>query len=84
MGKLVLKLAQDPMAKKCGILQPEDSLEGTTLQEYLDMYKKPISDDSMQAILQLTEVVVDKKKNKRPKIRRPCPRTKTSCLLLGN
>jgi hypothetical protein len=38
-GKFVLKLAQDLIAKKCGIVSNEESLDDTTLQQYLDMYK---------------------------------------------
>jgi hypothetical protein len=59
-GKYVLKLAQDLIAKKCGIVQDEDSLEETTLQQYLDMYKKPLPNSSMQAILKLPEVAAEK------------------------
>jgi hypothetical protein len=58
-------LAQDLIAKKCGILQNEDSLEDQTLQQYLDMYKKPLPDSSMQAILNLSEVASESKKKRR-------------------
>jgi hypothetical protein len=35
-----------------------------TLNQYLQMYKKPLSDSSMQAILKLSEVAVEKKEKK--------------------
>jgi hypothetical protein len=63
-GKSVIKLAQDLVAKKCGIIQEEDTLDDMTLQEYLHMYKKPLTKDSMEAIIQLTEVAQEKKKKK--------------------
>jgi hypothetical protein len=63
-GKLVLKLIQYLVAKKCGLLQTEDPQEDMTLQQYLNMFKEPLSDNSMQAILKLTEVAVGKEKKK--------------------
>jgi hypothetical protein len=50
------------------IVVDEDSLDDITLQQYLDIYKKPLPDSSMQAILKLSEVVTEnKKKNKKSK-----------------
>jgi hypothetical protein len=66
-GKTVLKLAQDPIAKRCGIVPNEESLDDTTLQRYLDMYKKPLPRTFMQAILKLSEVASEKKKKKKGK-----------------
>jgi hypothetical protein len=67
-GKPVLKLAQDLVAKRRGVLQDNQNLEGMTLQKYLDMYKKPLSDDSMEAIKKLAEIAEeDKKKKKKAK-----------------
>jgi sugar diacid utilization regulator len=82
-GKSAQKLAQDLVAKKCGILQSDDSLEDTTLQDYLDMYKKPLSDDSMQAILQLTEVAVEKKKKKKTKDKKTLTKSHNKFLAAG-
>jgi hypothetical protein len=61
-------LAQDLVAKKCGILEEDQSLEAMTLQNYLDHYKQPLTDYSLEAKQKLTEVVVEKKKrrNKKP------------------
>jgi hypothetical protein len=70
------------VAKKSGLLQPDDSLEDTTLQDYLDMYKKPLYDDSMQAILQLTEVAVEKKK-KKGKDKKTLPKSHNKLLAAG-
>jgi hypothetical protein len=64
-GKSVLKLAQDLVAKKCGIIQGEEALDEMTLQDYLNLYKVPLSKDSMEAIVKLTEVVKEKKKTMR-------------------
>jgi hypothetical protein len=64
-GKPVIKLAQDLIAKRCGIVPEEDTLEEITLQQYLDMHKKPLPDSSMLAILKLSEVITEKKKKKK-------------------
>jgi hypothetical protein len=37
-GKTVIKLAQDLVARKCGVIQEEEALEQMTLQKYLDLY----------------------------------------------
>jgi ABC-type transport system involved in cytochrome bd biosynthesis fused ATPase/permease subunit len=63
-GKSKVKLAQELVDKKCGVIQEEDHLEAMTLQEYLDLYKEPLTDKSMEAILKLSEVATEKKKNK--------------------
>jgi hypothetical protein len=36
-----------------------------TLQQYLQLYKKPLSENSMDAIHKLTEVAVNKNNNKK-------------------
>jgi hypothetical protein len=63
-GKSVVNLAQDLVARKCGIIQEEENLDDMTLKDYMNMYKKPLSKDSMGAILKLTEVAQEKKKKK--------------------
>jgi hypothetical protein len=62
-GKSVANLAQNLIAQKCGILEEDERLENLTLRQYLVMYKKPLDDQATEAILKLTEVVVEKKKN---------------------
>jgi hypothetical protein len=52
------------VAKKCGIIKENDSLDNLTLQQYVDMYKQPLIDQSMEVILKLSEVAVDKEKKK--------------------
>jgi hypothetical protein len=64
-GKTITMLAQDLIAKKCGVISEEGTLEYLTLQQYLDLYKKPLSEPEMEAILELTEVAKEKKKKKR-------------------
>jgi hypothetical protein len=51
--KHVIKLAQELLAKKCGVIDEEKELDCMTLQNYIDMYKRPLSEDSMEAIKKL-------------------------------
>jgi hypothetical protein len=39
-------------------------MDDMTLQQYINMYKQPLNESSMKAILQLTEVAVEKKKKR--------------------
>jgi hypothetical protein len=66
-GKAIVKLAQDLVVKKCGILQEEESLDVMTLQQYQNIYNQPLTDQSPKAIQKLTEVVVEMKKKKKMK-----------------
>jgi hypothetical protein len=52
------------IGKKCGIVKESESLEQMTLQQYMNMYKEPLVDDSMNAILNLTEVAEEKEKKR--------------------
>jgi hypothetical protein len=63
-GNSVTKMAQDLIVKKCGIIEEEETLDSMTLQQYLQLYKKPLSENSMDAIHKLTEVAVNKNKKK--------------------
>jgi hypothetical protein len=45
-------------------MQEDETLEGMTLQQYIDMYKQPISENSRETILKLSEVAMEKKKKK--------------------
>jgi hypothetical protein len=74
--KSVTRLVQDLVAKKCGVLSNDDSLDYMILHQYLQLYKQPLSEDS-QAIIKLAEVAVDKhnkkgksKKNKKEKLKK--------------
>jgi hypothetical protein len=51
-------------------------MDDMTLQQYINMYKKPLNENSMEAILQLTEVAVEKNK-KKSKASRTSKTTKT-------
>jgi uridine kinase len=42
-------------------------LDSMTLQQYLDMYKQPMSEESIEAITKLSEVIVEKKKKEKKK-----------------
>jgi hypothetical protein len=64
-GKTIVKLAQDLVVKKCGILQEEESLDVMTLQQYQNIYNQPLTDQSPKAIQKLTEVAVEMKNKKK-------------------
>jgi hypothetical protein len=57
-------LAQEVLAKKWEILDVEKEMEKPTLQQYIDIYKKPLSQPAIMAIKKLTEVAEMKKKKK--------------------
>jgi hypothetical protein len=68
--KPVIKLAQELVAKKWGILEEEKEMDNMTLQQYIDMYKQPLNEDALDAIQALTKVADDvnsKKKKKKDK-----------------
>jgi hypothetical protein len=74
------------VVKKCGIIQQNQSLDNMTLNQYLHLYKKIISDDSMQAIMKLTDIATEKieKKKKTPKVKvKKDKKDKTKNLLAG-
>jgi hypothetical protein len=73
--KSMVKLAQYLLAKKCGIIDEEENLDAMTLQQYLDVYKKPLTEESVEAIHKLTEIAVQKKKKKKSKM--PLSKTKS-------
>jgi hypothetical protein len=64
-GKSILKKVQELIARKCGIVEEDKELDNTTLQQYVEMYKQPLSKESMQAIVDLTEVINARKKKKK-------------------
>jgi hypothetical protein len=63
-GKIVVRMAQDLIAKKWGITPPDRSLDDMTLKQYLEVYKKPLSETAMNVVSKLAEVEVNKKKIK--------------------
>lgn len=64
-NKHTVKLAQEVLAKKWGILDHDKALEELTLQQYLDIYRKPLTPGAMEAIKKLTHVAQQKKKQKK-------------------
>jgi hypothetical protein len=66
-GKTIIKQAQELVAKKCGIVQEDKEMDSMTLQQYLDMYKQPLLNESMEAIVKLIEMTEEKKKKKMDK-----------------
>jgi hypothetical protein len=46
-GNAISKLAQELLAKKYGINFEDESLDNLTLQQYMDLYKQPLSEKSM-------------------------------------
>lgn len=65
LNKPVVKLAQEALAVKWGILEDSQALDDLTLKQYIDIYKKPLSVEAMAAISKLTEVASKKKKMKK-------------------
>jgi hypothetical protein len=61
-GKTIIKQAQELVAKKCGIVEEDKEMDSMTLQQYLDMYKQPLLNESMEAIVKLIEMTEEKKK----------------------
>jgi hypothetical protein len=55
------------VARKCGITEEDQELEDLTLQQYIDMYKHPLSEESMATVMKLTEVAQGKQKKKKDK-----------------
>lgn len=55
-GKTIVQMAQELVAKKCGIIREEQEFDTMTLQQYFDMYKLLLTKGSRGAILKLTEV----------------------------
>jgi hypothetical protein len=47
------------------MISEDDTMDDLTLQQYLDLFKKPLSEPEMEAILELTDLVKEKKKKKR-------------------
>jgi hypothetical protein len=66
---------KDTKVKKCGIVEEEKQLYSRTLQQYLDMYKQSLSEESLEAIIKLSEVAVEKKKKKKEKKKIDKPKT---------
>jgi hypothetical protein len=62
-----MKKAQEVIAKKCGVLDEEQDMDNLTLQKYLNLYKQPMSDASLDAITTLSEAVQELKKKKKDK-----------------
>jgi predicted solute-binding protein len=58
------------VVKKLGVLEDQTNLDHMTFQHYLDNYKLPLSEQSMEAILSLTEVAVEKGKKKSNKLKK--------------
>jgi hypothetical protein len=60
-------MAQELLARNCGLLKMDKRLDDMMLQQYIDMYKHPLNEESMHAILKLTKVATEKKKKKKKK-----------------
>jgi hypothetical protein len=64
-GKTMIKRAHELIAKNCGFLEEGKELDNMALQQYLNMYKNPLSEETMEAIIKLTQVTEEKKKSKK-------------------
>jgi hypothetical protein len=60
-----LRKALELVAKKCGIVVEDQELNNITLQQYLDIHKKPMAEESLDAIMKLSEVAEERKKKKK-------------------
>jgi hypothetical protein len=60
----IIKRAQELITRKCGIIKEGEDLENCTLQNYLDLYKQPLLNESLEAIMKLSVVADEKKKKK--------------------
>jgi hypothetical protein len=63
--KPAIKLAQEILAMKWGIVDVDKEIKDLTLQQYLDIYRKTLSQPAIMAIRKLSEVAIMKKQNKR-------------------
>jgi hypothetical protein len=63
-SKPIIKLAQELVAKKWGVLQEDKDLGSMTMKQYMDMYNQHLNEESIEAIEKLTEVAIDKKSKK--------------------
>jgi hypothetical protein len=61
-GKIIIKKAQELIANRCGFLEEGKERDNMTLQHYLNMYKNPLSEEAIEAIVKLTQVTEVKKK----------------------
>jgi 2-phospho-L-lactate transferase/gluconeogenesis factor (CofD/UPF0052 family) len=64
-GKTMIKRAHELIAKNCGFLEEGKELDNMTLQQYLNMYKNSLSEETMEVIIKLTQVTEEKKKSKK-------------------
>jgi hypothetical protein len=81
-GKTIIKKAQELVAKKCGILGEEQEMDSTTLQQYVNMYKHPLSGQTIEAISKFSEITEDKKRRKRKRRRSRRRYSARACLCL--
>jgi hypothetical protein len=56
-------------------------MDNITLQHYIDMYRQPLSEESLEAISKLSEIVVEKKKMKKVKKNNKAPALGDSSIL---
>jgi hypothetical protein len=55
------------VARKCGIIEDDQELDHLTLQQYIDMYQKPLSNQTLVAMAQFAEVSETNKQKKKDK-----------------
>jgi hypothetical protein len=68
--KPAIQLAQEMLAKKWAILDVEKEMEDLTLQQYINIYRKSLSQATIMAVRKLMEVAKMKKKKKRETIKK--------------
>lgn len=79
-------MAQEVIAKKCGIVDEAHHLDTMTLQQYINLYKQPMTESSMKAIEKLSEITTKKKidKLKGKKVKKVKKLTRTTAKEMGN
>jgi hypothetical protein len=67
-GKTMIKRAHELIAKNYGFLEEGKELDNMTLQQYLNMYKNPLSEETMEVIIKLTQVTEEKEGKKKKEV----------------
>jgi alanyl-tRNA synthetase len=52
------------VARKCGVLPDEQELDNLTLQQYMDMYNQPLTEQAIEVINKLSKISTSSKKMK--------------------
>lgn len=76
-GKPVIKMAKELVAKECGVIKENQKLDSMTLQQYINLYRCPLTKGSVQVIMKLTEEANKRKKKARKRRKQSVHKAKT-------